>query len=401
MACFESVTIIRTMNRFWIYSFCLIALATLDSGAAAGKSTTPAEELAGIQKAHATLLKNLSAPPGPDSGPPSPKQLEKRFDAFDRQQTMLFEQAMAIANADPASSVAFEAVEWVLRNPRAWHVEVGLPAINLLLAHHTPNPKLGPLVATVGYYLPIPEEPFFSPALQLLQIVSDGNPDRAARGNATLGLAMLAKREFSYVEADNDAESERLALRAIKAFERVVRDYGDCPNLRTLGIRPATPNLAGEAEFELRELRDLRLGALAPETVGTDLNGKRFKLSDYRGKVVLLVFWAGWCGPCIAEIPQEKKLIMRFKERPFVLLGVNGDQSLEQARKIAQRYEIPWRSFWNERATGRGEIAETWNVRSWPRLFILDPNGRIRHKPLGSKDLESKLEKLVRAAELY
>jgi thiol-disulfide isomerase/thioredoxin len=56
------------------------------------------------------------------------------------------------------------------------------------------------------------------------------------------------------------------------------------------------------------------------------LDGEKLPLKGYRGKVVLLVFWASWCGPCMAVVPNEREIVEKLKDRPFALIGVNGDE---------------------------------------------------------------------------
>ena len=72
----------------------------------------------------------------------------------------------------------------------------------------------------------------------------------------------------------------------------------------------------------------------APEIDGVDFDGKRLKLSDQHGKVVAVVFWASWCGPCRAMIPHERELVERFRGKPFVMVGVNNDDNHDAARKV-------------------------------------------------------------------
>lgn len=333
-----------------------------------------------------------------DGKPPSQEQMQARFAKFDREQTQLFEQTLRLARKDPMSTNSARALAWMLEHPRAWYVAPGVLAMDLLLKHHTQFAELGPLVATVGYYLPVEEEPFFAPALELLQRVARSHPDRTVRGNAIYGLALLAKRRFTAADHQASANTERLAREAIREFSELKRNYGDCRNLRRLGIRSAT-TLGNEAEVELREFAVLRVGALAPEIVGKGLAGGELRLSDHRGKVVLLVFWASWCGPCMAEVPHERELVKRFKERPFVLLGVNGDMDRSAARRAVKQHDIPWRSFWNGAKGPAGPIATNWNVRGWPGVFVLDHLGAIRHKGLRGRHLDEPLERLIRAAE--
>jgi rhodanese-related sulfurtransferase/peroxiredoxin len=130
-----------------------------------------------------------------------------------------------------------------------------------------------------------------------------------------------------------------------------------------------------------------------------DLDGVRFTLSDYRGKVVLLVLWASWCGPCMASVPHEKVLVEHFKGRPFVLIGVNGDYKKVDAHKAIAKHKIPWRSFSNGKEGPGGPLAVAWNVRGWPTVYVIDPQGTIRHKSLHGKRLDEPPEKLVAEAK--
>ena len=76
-----------------------------------------------------------------------------------------------------------------------------------------------------------------------------------------------------------------------------------------------------------------RVGSPAPDLEGVDFEGQRFKLSDYRGKVVVVSFWASWCKPCCDLIPHERALVNRFAGRNFVLLGANVDDNRDAALK--------------------------------------------------------------------
>ena len=77
----------------------------------------------------------------------------------------------------------------------------------------------------------------------------------------------------------------------------------------------------------------LGIGQEAPDIAGTDADGQPFKLSDYRGKVVVLTFSGNWCGPCVAMYPAERALIERYKDKPFAILSVNTDADKETLRQ--------------------------------------------------------------------
>jgi thiol-disulfide isomerase/thioredoxin len=346
--------------------------------------------------AETEYYKAVRSLPNTPEGNTKSQELSKQFD---QTQADLLMAAVELANANPKSEVGFAALEWLLKTVSAYYLPAGPPALKIMTRQYADNPNIGNVIAILAYYLPRTNDPSYQPAVDLLTAVAEKNPNRTVRGQAALGLALLTKREFQQAESKGNSDDDLLAAKAEKAFESVLHDYGDCSNLRTVGVRPATSTLGGEAEPELYELQHLRIGQTAPEIKGDAVDGVGLKLSDYRGKVVLLVFWASWCGPCMAAVPQEKALVERFKGRPFVLIGVNGDVSKSSAAKAVAEHQISWRSFWNGKEGPGGPIAVAWNVRGWPTVYVLDQEGVIRYKNLLGKQLDDSLEKLVSAAE--
>ncbi|MCZ6573264.1 MAG: TlpA disulfide reductase family protein [Planctomycetota bacterium] len=123
----------------------------------------------------------------------------------------------------------------------------------------------------------------------------------------------------------------------------------------------------------------------------SDLFGKRLSLSESPGKVVVLTFWATWCGPCVRKFPEERELVSQMKGRPFELIGVNSDHSLGAAQREVREGRVTWRSFWD--GPGRGPIARKLGVDSWPTTFVVDTKGVIR--VVNPKDLPSICETMV------
>jgi thiol-disulfide isomerase/thioredoxin len=122
---------------------------------------------------------------------------------------------------------------------------------------------------------------------------------------------------------------------------------------------------------------NLAVGRPAPEIDGTDMDGKPLRLSDYKGKVVVLVFWGTWCGPCMALVPQERDLVARLKGQPFAFLGVDCNDDRETAREAMAREGMTWPS-WYDGGANRGPIAERYHVRAYPSIFVIDAKGIIR-----------------------
>jgi thiol-disulfide isomerase/thioredoxin len=185
-------------------------------------------------------------------------------------------------------------------------------------------------------------------------------------------------------------DPNQLTREAGLLYERVVREYADVPYAPYVGPR----TLAEAAQAELLALRDVALGQMAPEIEGEDLAGKRLRLSDYRGRVVVVVFWGFWCGPCRAQIPHERALVRRVEGKPFSLLGVNSDADREQAKERAKKEGMTWPSWWDRGADG--PIVRRWAVTGWPAVYVLDHRGVLRHKGVTGKDLDDAVDTLLR-----
>ena len=377
----------------------MILLVLPCSGAdnGAGKKETATASIAEkFAAAEADFHKSRAALPDTKEANDAQRKL---VEELERKREQIMADGMALAKANPKSDAAFEALNAILSQVHSFSLPGGPEALRLMAEHHAANPGIGPMIALLSYYRPSSKAPAYAPATNLLHAVATQNPDRTARGQAYLGLAWLKKGMFDRNQSNPAAQLDQLAADAEKALEQVIRDYGDCKNLRTIGARPPAPTLGDEARPDLFELRYLRIGKPAPDLTAVDLDGQTFSLSDYKGKAVLLVFWAAWCGPCMAAVPHEKELVERFKGRPFALLGVNGDGDLKGAKKAVEQFQIPWRSFWNGKDGPGGPIAVAWNVRGWPTTYLIDHEGIIRHKELHGNYIDGPLEKMIVAAE--
>jgi hypothetical protein len=100
--------------------------------------------------------------------------------------------------------------------------------------------------------------------------------------------------------------------------------------------------------------------------------------------------------------PHERSLVERLKDQPFALIGVNSDSDLAAMKPKFAEEKITWRSFWNGEQGTRGPISRKWNVSGWPTLYVIDAEGRIRHKWLGNPGdtvLDSAIDELVAEAK--
>jgi thiol-disulfide isomerase/thioredoxin len=118
------------------------------------------------------------------------------------------------------------------------------------------------------------------------------------------------------------------------------------------------------------------IGCIAPELEGTDLEGHKYKLSDYRGKVVVVDFWATWCPPCRRMIPQEKELVERMQGRPFAFLAVSEDESREALSKFLESDAHGWPVLHDQTKM----LSLEWRVNNLPTFVFIDANGVIRDR---------------------
>ncbi len=212
-------------------------------------------------------------------------EVARLYQAFRKTQQANFNAAVEMARADPKSEAGFACLDWLLNTYQAHHLPAVKPALELLLQHHAANPKIGPGLSMLAYLPPPEKDVIYGQTVALFEAVAQKNPDKTVRGQAAFGLARLAMEKFRSAEFQAFSDTARRAEAAENAFEGLVKEYGDCRNLRG-----TSPTLGAEAKKYLYELRHLRVGKEAPDIVGEDIAGAKFKLRDQRGNVVLLVF---------------------------------------------------------------------------------------------------------------
>jgi thiol-disulfide isomerase/thioredoxin len=123
-------------------------------------------------------------------------------------------------------------------------------------------------------------------------------------------------------------------------------------------------------------------GERAAALVLKDMHGAAHDLARYRGKVVLINFWATWCEPCRQEMPSMQRLRDKLAGRPFVVLAVNVDEPDARVRRFLDetRFDLPVLLDVNKTMT------RAWNVRVMPTSFIVDTEGRLRYRVVGDLD---------------
>ena len=96
--------------------------------------------------------------------------------------------------------------------------------------------------------------------------------------------------------------------------------------------------------------------------------------------------------------PHERSLVKRLADKPFTLLGINSDRDRQELKKVQEKEQITWRSWFDGGSTG-GPIASAWNVHSWPTIYVLDAKGVIRAKNVRGERMDEAVEKLLKEME--
>jgi thiol-disulfide isomerase/thioredoxin len=123
-------------------------------------------------------------------------------------------------------------------------------------------------------------------------------------------------------------------------------------------------------------------GGATPPLALQDLSGRAHALEDYRGKVVLINFWATWCGPCREEMPSINKLRAALAGQPFAVLAVNLGETEPRIRRFMEQVPLEFPVLLDRDSA----VAKAWRARVLPVSFLVGPDGRIRYAVIGEYD---------------
>jgi thiol-disulfide isomerase/thioredoxin len=136
---------------------------------------------------------------------------------------------------------------------------------------------------------------------------------------------------------------------------------------------------------------------MAPPFEATTIDGQRVSLDDLQGKVVLIDFWATWCGPCREALPGIQHIAQKFAGQPFVVLSVSLDSDDAKWKKFVADNKMTWLQTrdggWN------GPISSEFNVKAIPHTFTIDADGVLQDEHIGDAGIEGKIKKLIAQAQ--
>ena len=157
------------------------------------------------------------------------------------------------------------------------------------------------------------------------------------------------------------------------------------------------PEYNAPVQAALDKAMALQPGRPAPDFTLEDLDGRPVSLSQFRGKVVLLDFWASWCGPCIGNLPDLRRIKKETAGQPVVFLNLSLDSSDAEWRKAIETHQIEGvhvrAGAWRSKTTG------AYSVRGIPAYFLVDPRGMIleRLSGVGIRDTDAIVAKILKS----
>lgn len=214
---------------------------------------------------------------------------------------------------------------------------------------------------------------------EVIQPAMDGDSEAAQR-IADISVEALADPEIDPFVV-NQLQEVALYLEIFDQTEAAKQIYTAVQAATKSGPLAADPNAAYFANAAASGLKRIRLLGTKPELEAVRLDGQPVSLESLRGKVVLLDFWATWCGPCLSEIPFMKEAYETYHDRGFEILGVSLDDNLADVADLVEQRELPWIITFERNAENQGvgsdPRAEAFGVNSIPAMFLLDAEGTV------------------------
>lgn len=276
---------------------------------------------------------------------------------------------MELVKANPEDADAVKAVTWLAISGASY--PEGQEALRLLTEKYAASAGIAETVKQFEYR-GLSAEPF-------LKAVVEKNTNRPELAAALYALGAVHFK--NYDTALDKATVEASKKTAMESFQRLAAEFSD---VTIQGFK-----LNDQASKMLFEMANLQPGCEAPAIQGKDQDGKECKLSDYRGKHVVIAFWGGWCHACHGLMPILSAYAQESQAKPIAVLGVNTDLESEARNAIAQN-GANFRHILDN--TNSGPNTTLYAPRAFPTLHLIGPDGIILMKNSSLEAIRQRIE---------
>jgi peroxiredoxin len=229
-------------------------------------------------------------------------------------------------------------------------------------------------------------------------------PLRSGYRKASAEEKVRIDKELNDLEKQNEIRVKRFISEHSKSYYCIYMltrrtgdgtDYDEVKDLYNLLDESAKQTDAGKKLTEkLKVLKKSRIGTLMTNFTQPDTSGNPVQFSSFKGKYVLVDFWASWCGPCRAENPNILKAYNAYKDKGFTVVGISLDNKAANWKKAIQDDKMPWTQL-SDLKGWKNEVSASFGIQSIPSNMLIDPSGKIVARDIRGAMLENTLKRLL------